>query len=168
MSQVQFCVTQWWETGQELFFLPAALGPQTGDWFHLLSQAWLALRSPCQLNATLNSKNNAKIFAYAKTKPAVRVKSEHYRLRAKRALATECEAFYPMPLKPLCSADDSMHDVERTKQVNEERNATVSSKRSHGNSWCHTISSFSNHSPRSTSNVINLNTSSIFLVLKRF
>ena len=44
------------------------------------------------------------MFAYAKTKPAVRVKSEHYRLRAKRALATECEAFYPMPLKPLCSA----------------------------------------------------------------
>ena len=61
---------------------------------------------------TLNRKNNAKMFAYAKTKPAVRVKSEHYRLRAKRALATECEAFYPMPLKPLCSADDSMHDVE--------------------------------------------------------
>ena len=59
-----------------------------------------------------NSKHNAKMFAYAKTKPAVRVKSEHYRLRAKRALATECEAFYPMPLKPLCSADDSMHDVE--------------------------------------------------------
>ena len=33
------------------------------------------------------------------------VKSEHYRLRAKRARATECEAFYPMPLKPLCSAE---------------------------------------------------------------
>ena len=33
------------------------------------------------------------------------VKSEHYRLRAKRARATEYEAFYPMPLKPLCSAE---------------------------------------------------------------